>query len=125
MKLKWEHLGQRERDELIIVHVMGWKRTSEYPSWVLPDGDARKWDDVEPYSQDITAAWEVVKEMQRKGFSFSFQSGDTRMKLCTAGFTQLISGQEVWIPYTIWAKRVSPSQAICLAALKALGVGIE
>lgn len=73
--------------------------------------------DVKPYSTDIAAAMEIVPEMNRRGLTLVL--GITASG-ANAKFTGLISGQ--WDAPEPTA--ATAPLAICLAALKALGVEV-
>lgn len=122
----------RELDALIAEKVMGYKRidfkdlkhleNEDSPHiWVDPDGF--KHGCSPPFSTSIEAAWEVVEKLQSNGgFVFEFKSSE---KFVQAVFNHLLPTPEtLWRGSTVWTEKVTAPHAICLAALKALGVEV-
>src|SRR4051812_7923471 len=117
----------RELDALVAERVMGWTRGKEEvyherdwdsvytrPCW-LADGKPLKWtpDNFRP-SIDIAAAWQVVEEMRCKDFNFLILSpADPYTFTC-----HFYPGGEQGHIVT----HEKPATAICLAALKTLGI---
>jgi hypothetical protein len=112
----------RSLDCLIAERVIGWRHTcgAECPApkcwgWVDPDGvDMLRGDDVPAYSTDIAAAWEVISEMQRRGWSFILDD------MCSGKTYQCHFERERTEVYNVTDIETVPL-AICLAALKAVG----
>lgn len=70
----WDEMTDRERDELVAEKVMGWRRgrpeRGNMP-W-LPPGATRSHGgvmNIPAYTTDIAAAWQVVEEMARRGYT--------------------------------------------------------
>ena len=122
----------RELDALVAKHVMEWEDISEQypgcsPKWFVPDekfarkrGGTRILELLCPaFSTDISAAWEVVEKL-RTDHIFSLEGEEHekhRRNLWTARFLyEATDGGE----YGAFA--ASAPHAICLAALKAVGV---
>jgi hypothetical protein len=107
-KYNWAEMTPRQRDALVAEKVMGWAKI-EYS-----DGTVGFWWKVPHYTTDIAAAWAVVEKMRECGINYSVHNyGD---------------GHEcVFDKEMVVFERVSSSsapEAICLAALRALGVDV-
>lgn len=63
------------------------------------------------FSTDIAAAWEVVEKMQDRGIAIYFEDGVWEV--------------DVDENFTVSARDDSAQKAICLAALKAVGVEVK
>ena len=120
----------REMDALVAERVMGWRVMAEYEPGVikcLVDGNQCEVNPPEfpRYSTDIAAAWEVVMELLHRGFSTAIESEDR------GAHWFRISGGEApegpcYLPNgeVCCSSLVSAPHAICLAALKAVGVEV-
>jgi len=125
-------MTDRELDAMVAEHVMGWYRTAM--DWFVRKGKFRR--EPKPYSTDIAAAWLVVEAMRERGWSVfiddmpdgasaqvvnlncehhadehdtgSYASGTFRGGYCALSE----------------AKAPKAPRAICLAALRALGVEV-
>jgi len=108
--MKWSELNTRQRDILVAENVMGWTQDNHERNqnndgsvfayfWKQKDGHR----DVFSPSADLLAAWEVVDKMRQS-------DNETRIKFFDC------------VPQSIYA--ITP-EAICRAALKAVGVDIE
>ncbi len=125
----------RELDALIAEKVMG-KKVCGGPNnektrrvYYSPFGPDCWWSEnetgepeyIHAYSTDIAAAWEVVEKMERNGFFYSVSKG----RIGAHG-----TNDKVWVSFgksgdnIIWSESGTAANAICLAALKALGVKI-
>ena len=135
----------RELDALVAEKVMGFavrRGTLEYDGsvsvWmVFDDGSGGTLNPV-PYSTDIAAAWQVVERIQQlnPGWRFGLIGGDMSMPFETMGKT--FGGFYGWHaeffghenPNENYGQRhgearaSTPTHAICLAALAALGVEV-
>lgn len=130
----------RELDILVAEKVMGWKRVNYeqlFPSqagrkelsmyWYdSNDKETRLAEDSDDYYQpeeawspsiDISAAWEVVKKMQEDGFDLDLHYKPEYTIVC---FEKIVDGLTVAESGEVWSN--TPLHAICLAALKAVGV---
>lgn len=113
-------MTDRELDALVAEKVMGWKRHPSVGVWyplnlhplqnvyghVLP-----------PYSTSIVAAWEVVEKIGEK-YAIELHWRES-MWNCS-----IEEGDEVTAHYIATAESRNASKAICLAALKAVGVEV-
>lgn len=72
---------------------------------------------LRPYSRDIGAAWEVVEKLEGKGFSYHIETGEP-------GMVDAFFDTDVDSPI-FWAAAKTAPHAICLAALKAVGIEAE
>jgi len=107
-------------DALVAEHVMGWTKYLEdypdgepgetYDSW---DDDKKRLSVLPNYSTSMAAAWEVV-EKQFSKTAFTFDHCENYVKLVVAWEGDLIEIESDTAP-----------RAICLAALKAVGVSVE
>lgn len=126
---KWDEMSPRERDILVATRVMGLPEPMESPfngKWIhhvaretYPGSGVFKEDrdrqsELRSYTTDISAAWEVVEKMQQK-------------------YTYSLSHETHWDFYQAWlenpvgdefanANAPTMPEAVCLAALRALGV---
>lgn len=115
----------KELDALIAENVMGLP-VLDYNNYgtitVSYENDENRqavWVDLPKYSTDITAAWEVAEKLAEKGFYYEIQQAwsQENTKRCRV---YLNDGEARYI-----AIGDTAPHAICLAALKALGVEIE
>lgn len=108
----------RELDALIAERVMGWRNipTASVPDRPWIDEHGMGFQDLKPYSTDISAAWEVVEKLggflDLKRYVLIQGQG---MK-CIADF---VSHRAYGKP-SCSAIADTPAHAICLAALKAV-----
>jgi len=72
---------------------------------------------VPPYSTDIAAAFLVVEEMRRRGWRYTLRDARNRDGFCHEAQFDNHKGVLEFEQDT-----TSPSRAICIAALRALGV---
>lgn len=114
----------RELDALIAQHVFGWARKSDTPGdWLgPPPEDPRhvwcgEWDEnglpnyLPKWSTDIATAWEVVEKL--------LIHGDIRLSIHVAR-----NGYDVEFQPFVNVSAPTAPHAICLAALKAVGVEV-
>ena len=107
----------RELDALIAEKIFGWSldpnRASDDICWLMPPGGWHVAKSVPQYSTDIAAAMEVVEKLSEYGWHFSL--------------TRTADGSVVAFFHKDWFRRnekliETAPHAICLAALKAVGV---
>lgn len=106
----------RELDALVAEKVMGWTGIEndnlDGTDWYAgspPGSEGHA--EVPAFSTDISAAWEVVEEVNRKN---------------VYGFRLHNPGNGVWeASWNVLAEGMSAPLAICLAALKAVGVEVS
>lgn len=121
----------RELDALVAEKVMGWEQVQDPPhtyiAYNTPTG-FRLPEEIPAYSTDLNAAWKVVEAMRRRGFWCQMRTpfGTPEQKLddgCWAGFTP--HGTSGWNGKPDnWTSAPTAPHAICLAALKAVGVEV-
>lgn len=116
-------MTDRELDALVAEKVMGWARLqpgNDEIGWKTGPG-ALDLSGLPEFSTDIAAAWEVVEEIRRRGLApeiallaygkawgVGFKSWRSNTTLTPANFVH-----------------ASAPHAICLAALKAVGVELD
>lgn len=98
----------RELDALVHERVMGMSEFAQFSREIWAQGDETS---LPHYSTDIKAAWDVVIHLQ--GMSFGV------MRLAGLNSYQAMCGQEHG-----WIDGESVPHAICLAALKAIGINV-
>jgi len=110
---EYQALPPREKDGLIAKHIFGWVHCNEVLGW-RPSKNSVTHSLLEPkhYTSSIEASWEVVEKMHGQGFACSILAG-IATKCCV---------------FLHWDKRSfcvdgvpNVPEAICLAALKAVG----
>lgn len=95
------------------------------------DGSGDWWEDIKLYSSNINDSWLIIKELQKRGFSFSLNynmPNDEENSYRTKYVCESTSGKsnEKWVftlkkdDKIIDVEADSPSVAICFAALKSL-----
>ncbi len=111
----------RELDALVAEKVMGWvfqkaTRPFEYPGWSLPNGDFKNIAELPPVSTNIAAAWQVVEKVRELTVSLNNADG---WECCfsTTNGSFLVAGDEEF-----YGRASTAPHAICLAALRAMGV---
>jgi hypothetical protein len=115
MKIKWSELSPRERDALVAEKVMGFNKSDlDFMGeiHVEKDGIHRE---LPHYTTDIAAAWEVVEKLNCQGYRVEIvcgSQGDTYVTFVIGGIRCRVDCYNL-------------KEAICLAALKAVGVEIE
>lgn len=131
----------REIDALVAEHVMGWVSTaagellSPQQAIRVRDGEA-VFDTIEippRYSTDIKAAWEVVEKMRGERpqcadsyiAPYYWQLAEYYQGGWEVGFGNHIPYEGFSFDPTLSARAETAPMAICLAALKAKGVGYE
>jgi hypothetical protein len=110
----------RELDALVAEKVIGIPvKKFEDGSWLTTTGE-----NIEPYSTDIAAAWEVVEHMRTTHWLdvFSLMSPSDESKFWFAGFEKKWHGRSYAGIYDREAGDTAP-HAICAAALKAVSAG--
>jgi hypothetical protein len=115
-KYNWNEMTPRQRDALVAEKVMGWIKSTERPQRWITDYGALHEDYWRPTSS-IAAAWEVVEKMRSNGWEFELDSDVDRINEWCATFVTLSAVE----------RGISPKapEAICLAALRAVGVDVE
>ena len=121
-------MENRELDALVAEKVMG-IRVKAVPipaKFVSQETDGKPWGHVEHYSTDIAAAWEVVEKMlDQMEKPNCYEVGRTEPgsgKQHYAQFSYFHLTTKEYRYFTSKDKRVT--RAICLAALKAVGVEV-
>lgn len=125
-------MDNREIDKLIAVNLFGWKKWKfqnpsripgqvafEYETLVPPEYDGSNLQHlnmiIPHYSTDISAAWQVVEELHKRKDYVSFTIGhNINYETYTARY-----GTQIWV------ENIFAPMAICLAALKAVGVEVS
>lgn len=125
----------KELNELVAKHVMGWtlkyNAYDQAPRWITADGSPARYDndfnsmcsDCFQPSIDIRDAWEVVEHFHKAKnlcFSISGFSGDWNCEIDSNDGRFLQNGPTI----DVYANGTSAPHAICLAALKAVGVEV-
>ena len=110
----------REIDRLIAEQVMGWTNLSVAGNrfGTTPEGKVHRI--VPPYSTDMSAAWEVVEKLRLLGYrgGIDWARPDSEYE-CYFGASPIpISERQSF-------KEETAPRAICLAALKVIGVSVE
>jgi hypothetical protein len=114
-----------EIDALVATKIMGWKlqpKSAWGTEWWNGDEKERSIYSFCP-STDIAAAWEVVDKFTADGTFARIERGTTGGLGCP-----VTPHWEVGLSkdgYCYWAKASTAPLAICLAALKALGVKVK
>ena len=97
-----------ELDALVAEKVFGGKAGASH--WYLPhSGFEGPW-----FSKSIASAWLVVEKMRARGFEFLIGNSTTRWRVAFHRYRQVSDFSDALAP-----------RAICLAALKALGVELS
>lgn len=125
-------MTDRELDALIAENVMGWEirwlGCEPHHYWEPDDGRGGRWNDRLPeYSTDIAAAFQVVEKMKRVRLWFSccYQTGALRDDLSAMAWSCRFRGFKRGESIEGFHGDKSLPRAICLAALKAVGVNPE
>jgi hypothetical protein len=120
---KWAEMTPRERDALVAEKVMGWTKiwynadSDDHPeadcaNGLCPDGT---YTSIPFFTTDISATWGVVEKMHQDGFLFDLSNS------VGAGYiAQFYKGN-----YYVSGYIKSAPEAICIAALKVVGVDVE
>lgn len=124
----------RELDALVAEKVMGWKFTGGFSTdpelgsdrWATDsNGHERFYQDVPYYSTDIAAAWEVVEILSdRFDFRVHTRAGYTG-KWVAFGYNPQKSKEMQEGDFQYGVFKSSLPHAICLAALKTVGVDVK
>lgn len=107
-------MTNRELDALIREKVMG-EECKKGGSWYSTGGEWREWTP----SSDMSHAWEVVEKMDVLGWCCQIANNTVGDEKFSAHFWW----NKMYASKMAFAN--SPSKAICLAALKAVGVEVE
>lgn len=113
----WKEMTDRERDALVAEKVMGWNNVHREGDWGLfgrPFGGLRDYP-IPYYSTDIAAAWEIVEALRDKLESFDFELSSFKDGTWGCTFYEFLYPQKY--------SRIA-ADAICLAALKAIGIEV-
>lgn len=106
----------RELDALIAEEVMGYNvMRTEWDAHEIYTEQARSAVPCPNYSASIEAAWQVVQKLSKEGWHFRIEIDADGELFSVSLFRNERDGQS-----EIWAGNAP--EAICLAALKALGV---
>lgn len=92
---------------------------SQKQNWGQRKTEQEAWDDVPRFSEDIEAAWQIVEEMERRGWSYDLNS-IFKPAACTFGKGLYDEYEHCWHEEYCAAAQTMP-HTICLAALKAMG----
>jgi hypothetical protein len=135
--INWQSLTERQRDTLIATHMMGWKQVSvDCPHgddcdvctlYESPDGSVyllSDQDGVPRYTTSMDAAWLVLSKLKNTDqwgtFCFELDEILTHHRL---NWNLAQKGQYItWFEQFLAALN---AEAICMAALKAVGYHIE
>lgn len=110
----------REIDRLIAERMMGWTNLSLAGTRFGTTPQGRVHRIVPQYSTDISAAWEVVEQLRLLGYQGGIDWARPEPGYECAFWSSSIS------PYEKQSSRAETApMAICLAALKVIGVSIE
>lgn len=138
--MKWSEMTPRERDALVAEKVMGLNKEDYYSDYdklssqkqnVISRGQGWFPEPLKNYSTDIKAAWEVVEKLtSEKWLAFKVLQRPSRAdanEAWTKGLKAVVEiifgGQGVNGP-PLTVKASSAPEAICLAALRVVGVEI-
>lgn len=127
----------RELDALVAEKVMGWhsRITPEIPTYPLigpdravPPGETltkdRGYKEIPHYSTDIAAAWDLLKHLDTQGvWVYNLSNACENSWSCTL-CQRVGPGYSGLTYHQVWLVQTAP-HAICLAALKAVGVEVE
>lgn len=121
---KWDEMNRRERDALIHQNIFnidmaGFKTPSGYTanSLVKDEENRTTWIDVPYYTADILAAWEVVEKFHEHNFLVNYLT-DEIPGLSKIGWHAAFDDEHAM------GCETAP-EAICIAALKMIGVEIR
>lgn len=106
-------MKNRELDVLVAKHVMKLDVEAAVAGQILDDDCGCKIE-IPHYSTDIAAAWDVVEKLKIKGFDFV-------LHWKTAWECIFWFGRDKWFE----SNCETAPRAICLAALKAVGVEVK
>lgn len=98
--------------------VHNWLREKQAGGMML-DYKVVEWKHYQRYHDRIDVAWEVVEHLRGRGWTFTISDNDnpkTRLFYCS------FIGIDGHLPPRGWAHDSRPCIAICLAALRAVGV---
>jgi hypothetical protein len=109
---RWADMSPRQRDGLVAEKVMGWNRDDVW----LGDYEWLFNTDVPRYTTDISAAWEVVEKIRTRFYV------DIELSEPTLGVTVGLSNMDGEVACVTCA---TAPEAICKAALTAVGVDVE
>lgn len=115
----------RDLDIQIAEQVMGWKPTETVGLWDLPEGGRVSVWNLPPYSTDMRAAWLVVDEMHRSGWSFALWSThelSSVLPMPLAAFKRSVHPPSLYGDQgdlTASGSGETPALAICRAAISA------
>lgn len=116
-------MNLRKLDALVAEKVMGWKDISGpdhgIDMWQTPEGHRGiRGKDIPSYSTDIAAAWEVAEKLSQLCFGLWRVGDEWECELDSNDGRFLVAGDSVHV----FGSGISAPLAICLAALKAVGV---
>lgn len=118
--VEWAEMSARERDALVAQKVMG-----EIVTWrtATVGGVERKWPTEHGimcryYTTDIAAAWEVVERMEQLGWRFDLSTYQAFTMMTGVDFEHITSDG------LAEATCETAPEAICVAALRAVGVDV-
>ncbi|WP_074951041.1 BC1872 family protein [Alicyclobacillus macrosporangiidus] len=116
---RWSEMTPRERDALVAEQVFGWTGCWANPhglaAFGVPPGKTSR-RGIGYYTTDISTAWQIIEHVKSKGFYIDVLS-------YADGYVAVThDGQE---PLNLDGTAPTASEAICIAALKAVGVNVE
>lgn len=127
---RWSEMTVRERDAMVHQHVFGFDMVGFVTpkgyarnSWVKEEENRTTWIDVPEYSTDISAAWEIVERLdaQRIRLSMSRFYNGIITGVPTCWGVDFSGDDAEWCG----TEAQTAPEAICIAALKAVGVEVE
>jgi len=111
----------REIDILIAEHVFQ-QQTGMSPLGTLCYQYSEGSGELPHYSKNILSAWEVVEEMNKRGYMFNLCNHHDKLYSCGFGDKSKIATEESpWIH----CKSDNPAEVICKGALRFLGINYE
>ena len=111
----WNSMTPRERDALIAEKVMGWRKVNNLFEWPAKDSWIHIYD-IPNFSTDIAAAWKVVEKLCSQ-FNIVLECVSFEYN-CHVNIPADLGSR-------VHARASSAQEAICLAALKVVGVELE
>ena len=111
---------KREIDRLIAERVMGWTNLYAQGARFGTSPKGKSHSIIPPYSTDMSAAWEVVEKLRQSGYQGKLDWATPELGYECYFWSSSLPPNEMQCPRT----QTAPL-AICLAALKVMGVSIE
>jgi hypothetical protein len=120
---KWTEMSARERDALVAEKVMGWVdvrsggKENTPAHWFIGRGSDGLYHHIPNYTTRMDNAWEVAEKLKIAIIPQAGEPPQNMKYLAEVGTEPFEPKIEVFAP--------TAPQAICLAALRAVGVEIE